>query len=120
MFILKLQDRKGMILNEGDIVKISDGKSFNFYSEIKYLEQEKAIAPFHTFSFHSFEKVDVVSENAVLSTEKRYKIWFMQNPEIDNSPQDGEKYLIDWRACEHLLNQRCFLIEPIVKQLTLF
>ena len=53
MFKLELYDRKGNILSIGDIVKISDGKGFHFFSEVKFLEDEKCIAPFHTFSFHS-------------------------------------------------------------------
>jgi hypothetical protein len=120
MFLLKLYDRQGTELNEGDIVKISDGKSFSFYSEIKYLEKEEAIAPFHTFSFHSFLKVDKLPENTILSKEIRYRIWFVQNPELDESPEEGEKYLIDWRQCEHLLSQRCFRIKMYIKQTTLF
>lgn len=120
MFLLKLFDREGNELNESDVVKVSDGKCFNFYAEVKYLESEKVIAPFHTFSFHSFVKVDSIPENAVRSTETRYKIWFLQDPSKDEKPEDGERYLIDWRCCEHLLTQRCYRIEPCVKQLKLF
>lgn len=113
MFTLKLYDRKGQELKEGDIVKISNGKGFNFFSEVKYLEKEKAIAPFHTFSFHSFEKIDKVPENATQSIEERYKIWYVYNDEAetDNSAKEYEKYLTDWRCCEHLLAKRCFRIE---------
>ena len=120
MFILKLKDRKGNILNIGDIVKISNGRNFTFYSEIKYLPDEKVITPFHTFSFHSFEKVDKVPNEAILTSEKRYKIWFLSNPEKDQDASSGERYLIDWRQCEHLLDERCFEIELINKQKILF
>lgn len=120
MFILKLYDRNGVELKFGDIVKISNGKSFQFYSEVKYLEDEQAIAPFHTFTFHSFIKVDKVPDNAKKSTETKYNIWFTNDYETDNGFEIGEKYLMDWRACEHLLEQRCFRIEPMIKQLKLF
>jgi hypothetical protein len=115
MFTLKLYDRKGVELKQGDIVKISDGRIFTFFAEVKYLEKEKAIAPFHTFSFHSFEKVDVVPANAKKSTEERYNIWYVWNEEAekDENPNIAEKYLIDWRACEHLLEQKCFRIEKL-------
>lgn len=114
MFKLILQDRKGNSLNEGDIVKVSDGHRFNFYAEVKYLANEKAIAPFSTFSFHSFEKVESVPDNAILSTEPRFKIWYVDgDPEIDQSASDHSKYLISWRECETLLEKSCFKIELI-------
>lgn len=120
MFILNLYDREGNELHEGDIVKISDGKGFNFYSEVKYLEKEQMIAPFHTFSFHSFVKIDKLPEGVKLSGENRYHIWLPTNPEKDENHKDGEKYLIDWRQCEHLLKDRCFRIKKIFEQKTLF
>lgn len=115
MFKLELYDRIGNKLKIGDIVKVSDGKGFTFFSEVKYLENEKVITPFHTFSFHSFEKVNKVPEHAKLSTEERYDIWYTHSPEIDEkeAADHANKYLIDWRKCEHLLKQRCFRIEPI-------
>jgi hypothetical protein len=113
MFKLILQDRKGNALNMGDIVKVSDGRYFKFYAEVKYLDKEKCITPFHTFSFHSFEKVDSVPENAIQSTEERYKIWYVPDEyaQADDEPDTGEKYLMDWRTCEHLLEQSCYRIE---------
>ena len=112
MFILKLYDRRGVELKLGDIVKISDGKNFNFYAEVKYLEDQQIITPFHTFCFHSFEKVDHVPEGATQSTEERYKMWYMgKYAETDNKAGEAERYFMDWRACEHLLKQRCFRIE---------
>jgi hypothetical protein len=110
MFILKLFDRKGIELQLGDIVKISNGRHFNFFAEVKYLEEEKAITPFHTFSFHSFEKVERVPDEAIKSTETRYNIWYLPDPEEDSNSEIGEKYLMDWRACEHQLKQKCFQI----------
>jgi hypothetical protein len=114
MFTLKLYDRRGKELHQGDIVAVSDGKRFTFYCEVKYLEKEKVIAPFHTFSFHSFEKVAAVPANAVESTEERYKIWYVYNEEAtaDEAAERAERYLMDWRTCEHLLADRCFRIEP--------
>lgn len=114
MFNLILTDRNGTILNEGDIVRISNAEHFTFYAEVKYLEAEKAIAPFHTFSFHSFEKVDSVPANAKLSQEERYKIWYVYSDEADadDNAKAHEGYLIDWRTCEHLLDgkKKCFHI----------
>jgi hypothetical protein len=102
---MQLTDRKGTPLNEGDIVAVSDGYRFNFYAEVKYLEKEKALAPFHTFSFHSFEKVDKVPDNAIQSNEERYKIWYVQRElALEDVEKDHfSKYLMDWRQCEHLL-----------------
>ena len=110
MFTLKLYDRNGQPLKQGDIVKISDGRSFAFFSEVKYLEDEKVIAPFHTFSFHSFEKVKKVPANAKPSTETRYKIWYLEEKEEDLEASSSEKYLADWRDCESLLEKKCFRI----------
>jgi hypothetical protein len=114
-FLLTLMDRKGNVLNMGDIVKVANQRGeFTFYSEVKFLEAEKKIAPFHTFSFHSFEKVDSVPKHATLSTEDRYKIWYTHNPESESTEihEIFNKYLTDWRACEHLLEQSCFTLIP--------
>lgn len=112
MFKLKLFDRKGIELHLGDIVKISNGKYFDFFAEVKYLEDQKVITPFHTFTFHSFEKVDKVPENAHKSTEERYNIWYQyyDEAEPDTQAKEFEKYLMDWRECERML-ERCFEIE---------
>lgn len=112
MFKLKLYDRKGNELSQGDIVKISNGKGFQFFSEVKFIKEEKCMAPFHTFSFHSFEKVSEVPANAIKCTEeKRYNIWHLPSLIQDEEPEIGEKYLMDWMECEHFLSQRCFRIE---------
>lgn len=117
MFILKLQDRNGNELNEGDLVRISDGNKFTFYSEVKYLEKENAIAPFHTFSFHSIEKVDTLPDGLTQGKEERYKMWYHgsnaitdPNGKIDKSYSE---YLMSWRACERQIDNRCFSISKI-------
>ena len=122
MFILKLYDRKGNLLKIGDLVKISDGRHFKFFSEIKYLEKEQAIAPFHTFSFHSIEKIDKIPDNAnIIKQEGRYNAWFTHNAEVDEDPERYDKYFRHWIECEYLLSQRCFIIELIKdNQLKLF
>jgi hypothetical protein len=111
MFKLTLCDRNGTELNEGDIVRISDGKQFKFYSEVKFLADQKVIAPFHTFSFHSFEKVDKLPDGVTESTEKRYKIWWHADSIKDEKFDRGEKYLLSWRECERLIKDNCFRIE---------
>lgn len=112
MFTLKLFDRKKQELKIGDIVKVSLRGEFTFYCEITFLEKEMKIAPFHTFSFHSFEKVDRVPDHAIKSTEERYNIWYITNPENDEGSLAFEKYLTDWRACEHILEESCFTLTP--------
>jgi len=111
MFILNLQDRDGKELKEGDIVAISNGREFSFYCEVKFLEKEQAIAPFHTFSFHSFKKVDRVPEGAIKSSEERCNIWYVPNAEEDNESKSFERYLISWRECEIALEKRAFIIK---------
>jgi hypothetical protein len=107
---LKLYDSKGHELKLGDIVKVSDGKRFTFFCEVKYLEKEKVITPFHTFSFMHFVKVDEVPAEATKSTEERYAIWYLSNdPEEDTDGAEG--YLMDWIQCEHLLSKGCYRIE---------
>ena len=110
---LTLHDRKGVELNEGDIVKISDGTRINFYSEVKYNEQRKCIYPFHVFSFHSVEKVDDIPEDAVLSSETDFRCWYIPTHEIDKKQDDFEHYLMSWRECERLLEHNYFRIEKI-------
>jgi len=112
MFTLTLHDRKGIQLNEGDIVKISDGRNFNFYAEVKYLEPEMVIAPFHTFSYHSFVKVDSVPDGALKSTEERYGIWYLPD-EVKETDEDGDEfkdYLMSWRHCESAIERRSWRI----------
>ncbi len=124
MFILELYDRNGVKLSIGDIVKISDGRYFTFYAEVKYLEKEEAITPFHTFSFHSFVKVDSVPEKAIKSKEERYNIWYVYRSEAEEDQEEfvkrTEKYLMDWRQCEHLLNENYFKIKEIKTEKILF
>jgi hypothetical protein len=112
MFTLTIHDRKGTQLKEGDIVKVSDMGNFNFYAEVKFLEPEKVLAPFQTFSFHSFEKVDRVPDGALKSTEDRYGIWYLPD-EVRETYEDGEQfndYLMSWRACETPVERRAWRI----------
>lgn len=63
-FILTLFDRLGNPLNEGDFVKISDGRRWTFFCEVKFLPDGYSIAPFSTFSFHSVEKIGSIPVDA--------------------------------------------------------
>jgi hypothetical protein len=124
MFILKLFDRLGNELSEGDFVKISDGRRWTFYAEVKYLKDENVITPFHTFSFHSFEKVNEIPKDAQQSTEERYKIYYTYpdhegESDADQNAKEFEKYLMSWRECEHAINDRCFRIERLAVQTTM-
>jgi hypothetical protein len=110
MFKLILKDRLGNELNEGDFVKISNGKEFTFYSEIKYIEDKGVIAPFHTFSFHSFEKVDEIPNEAIKSNEFNYDVWFVENPQEDHKAENFKDYLMTWKDCEYHLDKRSWLI----------
>ena len=112
MFTLELYDRNGVKLQLGDLVKISNGKSFDFYAEVKYLPEEQIITPFHTFSFHSVVKVDEVPKGAVKSSEERYNVWYLLGrDQFDTDPEAGERYLQSWRACEYKLEQKMFRIQ---------
>lgn len=116
MFRLTIHDRIGNELKLGDIVKISNGRHFTFYAEMKYIPEEEVIAPFHTFTFHSFERVDTVPDHAVQSAvETRYRIWVASFPEIDPEEirAEADRYLIEWRSCEHLLEKKIFRIKPL-------
>lgn len=114
MFLVKLFDRNRKELSIGDIVAISDGKRLNFYCRITFLEKEQKLAPFHTFSFHSVEKVDKVPENATRCTEDRYECWYMgSEAKPDESSSLHDKYLLDWRACERFLDKSCFDVVPV-------
>ena len=115
MFILKLQDRNGAELKEGDLVRIEDGYGqITFFCEVKYLEEEKAIAPFHTFAFHSIEKTDSLPPEAEpMNMEGRYKAWYLRSNDDDNEENNfkaHDKYLTSWRECEYQLNNRAFHI----------
>lgn len=114
MFILRFYDRNGIELNLGDIVRISDGRRFQFYSEVKYLDNG-VIAPFSTFSYHSIEKVDHVPEGATLSTETRYRIWWINNSDEDDEEycDKFKSYLQSWRECETWIDNKCWRIEPM-------
>jgi uncharacterized protein YrzB (UPF0473 family) len=115
--ILTIHDRKGNELKFGDIVKIdchSMGNYYTFYSEVKYLQESQSIAPFHTFAFHSVEKVDCIPDGAIASTEERYKVWYecREIGEDEETPpkESFDRYLMEWRECEHLLEQKIFRV----------
>lgn len=112
MFTLELYDRNGAKLQLGDLVRISNGRKFVFYTEIKYLPEECAISPFHTFSFHSVEKVDEVPEGCTQSQhETRFKVWYNKTHDEDLDPKSGKDYLMSWRSCELALEQKMFRIK---------
>ncbi|TXI90600.1 MAG: hypothetical protein E6Q36_01165 [Chryseobacterium sp.] len=114
MFKLTIHDRNGVELKEGDIVKIIVREEFQFFCEVKYLEGDKVLTPFHTFSFHSVEKIDKVPEKAIKSKEERYNIWFMPTKKYDDQGMEAfSKYLMSWRQCEHLLEKRMWRIERL-------
>lgn len=114
-YTLHLFDRDGRELNEGDFVKISDGSRIQFYAEVKYLDKENSIAPFHTFSFHSMIKVDKLPEGLVKADEERYEVWHNAEPDDDETVNSAsvKQYLMDWRACEHSLHERMFRISKL-------
>ena len=113
MFKLKLYDRNGVELHEGDIVRISNSGLFNFFAEVKYLEAENAIAPFHTFVFASVEKIDAVPEGATKAREDRYNVWYVADGEaaVDEQAKENNDYLWSWRELEHQIDARCWRIE---------
>ncbi len=115
-FKLTIHDREGTQLNEGDIVAISDGARFKFYSEIKYNPEKKCIYPFHTFSFHSVVKVDSLPPEAKQCNEIDYKCWYINHDDSneDTLAKEYSQYLLSWRECERLLKKNMFQIEPLV------
>jgi hypothetical protein len=111
MFELRVYDRLGNELNEGDLVLVSGGqRGISFYCEVKYLEEEQAIAPFHTFCFHSFEKVDKLPEGLTKMKEERFNAWYAPDPEKDNDHETYNSYFLSWVQCEHELNKRSYRI----------
>lgn len=117
-FILKIFDRKGNELNEGDIVKIFNTERCQFFAEVKFLEKENAIAPFYTFSFSEVEKVAKLPAKAkpcLPEPDQRYKVWYLEDEE--ESKQMHEQYLIQWLECEYALKNRMFRIERDQKEI---
>jgi len=101
-FILRLFDRDGNELNEGDIVAISDSHNIHFWCEVKYSDKEGVLFPFHTFSLSSVVK-SKVPEGAIKSTEERYNLWYLPDSMEDITCNRHESYLMSWRQCENLL-----------------
>lgn len=112
MFTLTLHDRKGTELKEGDLLMISDGYKITFYAEVKYDADKEIIYPFHSFSFHSFERVDKLPDNAIECTDEYNRIWFVPNeehPDID--AEFFKEYHSSWRDCEVALKNRAYRIK---------
>lgn len=110
-FELKIYDRKGTELHLGDTVMVSDGNKIHFYAEVKWIAKQSILTPFHTFSFHSFEKVNAVPIDAVKSSEQRYNIWYLAEGKEDEVR--FEDYLKSWRECEIAMEKGCFRIRPL-------
>ncbi len=99
MFKLILKDSKEVPFKEGDIVKVINRLgSPVFYCEVTFLEDKKAIAPFHSFCFHYIEKVDGVPEGTMPIKEERYKTYRIGKVGEDDFEENyAEKYLMDIR-----------------------
>lgn len=124
-FQLTIHDREGTQLNIGDIVMVSNRNEFTFYSEVKWIEERQVLAPFHTFSFHSFLKVDKVPDHAIKGNNPDYDIWYLEIPEVDDNAAEFSEYLSSWRECERQIEKAAFRIKllksPITEtQMTLF
>ena len=113
MFKLILKDSKGTPLKEGDLVRLTGRiDSPVFYCEVTFLEEEKRIVPFHSFSFNHIERVDKLPSDAIPLKEERYKA-YMSPSENVHDKNYIDNYLMDWRVCEHRINERCFDIERL-------
>lgn len=114
MFLLKIKDRDGTPLNLGDIVEISDGRHIKFFARVQWLPTERALSPFHTFSFHSVRRVgdnvECLPDGVVQCTEPRFDCWYLPEPRPDADASSHEHYLTEWRKCERFL-ESCFDIE---------
>lgn len=132
MFRLTLHDNMGVELVEGDIVKVINRGHDNtiFFSEVRWIEKngckEGILVPFHTFSFHSFQKIEGGLE-ALLSIYKDRLIecivegveyWYvskldsekLNDDENEEDEDEVSKYLMDWRQCEYLISEGCYRI----------
>ncbi len=118
MFELSIHDIHGVDLKEGDIVEVLGNRITRFFAEVKWLEKEQVLSPFHTFCFSGFVKVDSIPEKAIKSGEERFNMWYLASEDQDN--KSIEDYLLSWRECEHLLDNRCFRIKKIQGQQKLF
>lgn len=114
MFKLSLHDHHGNELKLGDIVRVNTGNSYpsHFYARVTWIKDKQIIAPFSTFSFHSFERVDDLPEGAIKSTEDSYDIWYLPDNDEETSPEIFKDYLMSWRDLEYNLNSRCYRITP--------
>jgi hypothetical protein len=114
MFTLKIYDRKGTELKQGDLVKISDGRRITFYSEFRYIEETGTFHPFHTFSWHSVEKVDCLPEGLLPSKVKApVPYWYFPDLDEDKEGKNFDDYYQGWKECERLLD--CFYKVELIK-----
>lgn len=115
MFILKILDCKGTELKEGDFVKVQRRTSWThvtFYTQVKYNKEQKAINPFHTFTWHRIEKIDKLPKNVHESKlQEWFPIWYTEENEDSLKTKEYEKYFSSWKDCEVLLENRCYCIE---------
>lgn len=108
MFRLRFYDCDGIEVTEGDIVQIFAKNEIIFYSEVKYLEDEQVIVPFHNFAWYRFKKVDSIPLFAIKSDETRFQLWY--NPDADHNYKASQELLWSWKDCEVLLEKRCWRI----------
>lgn len=107
MFKLRFFDCNQVEIHEGDTIKIYAGNTTIFYSEVKYLQEEKVLVPFHNFAWFRFEKVNTVPLFAIKSDEARFNLWYEPDVKHNYVPQE---LLISWRDAEVLLEKRCWQI----------
>ena len=108
MFRLRFFDCDGAEIFEGDIVKIYAGNHTIFYSEVKYLEDERVLVPLHNFAWYRFKKVDTIPLFAVKSNEDRFDLWY--EPDTKHNYNLPQEQLTSWKDCEVLLENRCWQI----------
>jgi hypothetical protein len=108
MFKLRFFDCDQVEVMEGDIVKIYAGNATIFYSEVKYLEDEKVIVPFHNFAWYRFKKVDTIPLFAIKSDESRFDLWY--EPDAKHNYKVPQELIWSWKDCEVLLEKRCWQI----------
>lgn len=114
MFVVKLKDKNGHHLKLGDIVKVWNKTGITFFVRLTWLSDIKKLAPFHAFSFHSVEyvgdNVEALPDGIVQCDEPRFDCWFVHDKMQDKTAEKHQKYLMEWRKCEELL-ESCYDIE---------
>lgn len=112
MWELKLYDSYQNELKEGDLVEIYSGSGSYFYSEVKFLEDENAFAPMHTFCFLKIKRIDKLPENIKRVNEDRYLCWYSTSEDGETNDKMEQLYL-DWKVCESRMNERSYRIFKI-------